>query len=156
MNAKRSKLGLPEGNLTPAQHEIMEIVWSRGRGGATVTEIWEAVSEARQVTRTTVLNLVDRLEKRRWLRRRQRRGALRYTAAVGKEKTAALLAGGFVDDFFGGSATQLVMSLLGSKRLSPEDVERLREMLDADTNDSDSPTGTDDCRRAEPDNEASP
>ena len=40
---------IPEGNLTPAQHEIMEVVWERGRAGATVAEIWEAVSQTRQV-----------------------------------------------------------------------------------------------------------
>ena len=122
-------MSAPEGNLTPAQYEIMEIVWNRGRAGATVAEVWQAVSESRSVARTTVLNLVDRLEKRGWLKRRQRLGSYHYVAAVNREKTAALLAGGFVDDFFGGSASELVMSLLGSKRLKADEVERLRRML---------------------------
>jgi predicted transcriptional regulator len=119
----------PEGSITPAQYEIMEAVWDRGKAGATVAEIWQVVSASRAVGRTTILNLVDRLEKRGWLSRRQQHGAYRYTAAISREKTAALLAGEFVDDFFGGSASNLVMSLLGAKRLRPEDVERLRRLL---------------------------
>ena len=128
---------LPVGNLTRAQHEIMEVVWSSGRRGTTVAEIWDAVSQNRQVARTTVLNLVDRLEKRGWLKRRQRKGIYHYTSAVTRKNTATLLAGEFVDDFFGGSATDLVMSLLGSKQLKPEEIDRLRRLLDGDPNDED-------------------
>lgn len=119
----------PEGNLTPVQHEIMEAVWRRGPSGATVAEIWQVISATREVGRTTVLNLVDRLEKRGWLKRRAGRGANRFVAALSRQKTAALLAGEFVDDFFGGSASELVMNLLGSKRLKPDEIERLRNLL---------------------------
>ena len=77
----------PEGNLTPTQYEIMETVWQTGSAGATVAEIWQAIAEKRSVGRTTVLNLVDRLEKRRWLLRRSGQRASRYVAAVSREKT---------------------------------------------------------------------
>ena len=124
-------MGRPEGRLTPAQHEIMEAVWRAGETGATVTEIWTAIARSREVTRTTVLNLVDRLEKRGWLKRRKRQGTYHYLAAVPKEAAARELAEEFVDDFFGGSAGELVMSLLGSKRLTKEDVLELRHRLEA-------------------------
>jgi predicted transcriptional regulator len=123
-------MGQPEGRLTPAQHEIMDAVWQAGETGATVTEIWAKVASSRDVTRTTVLNLVDRLEKRGWLKRRKRKGIYRYLPAVPKEAAARELAEEFVDDFFGGSAGELVMSLLGSKRLKKEDVLELRKRLD--------------------------
>ncbi|GAB4137676.1 MAG: BlaI/MecI/CopY family transcriptional regulator [Planctomycetaceae bacterium] len=126
---------IPEGNLTSAQYEIMDVVWRHGRTGATVAEIWEAVSETRSVARTTVLNLVDRLEKRNWLKRRQRKGTYHYTATVSRKKTSELLAGEFIDDFFGGSATDLVMSLLGSKQLSTDELNQLRKLLDSSEND---------------------
>src|SRR5262245_44678823 len=120
----------PEGKLTPAQYEILQAVWAAGPGGATVAEIWETISANREVARTTVLNLVDRLEKRGWLMRRKISGAFRYAATVDREATSRLVAGEFVDEFFGGEASRLVMSLLGSKRLKPEDVERIRRLLD--------------------------
>jgi predicted transcriptional regulator len=119
----------PEGSLTSAQHEILEVIWESGAQGATVAEIWQAIGARRDVGRTTVLNLVDRLEKRGWLVRRDRQTPCHYLAALGREETAALLARDFVDDFFGGSAGNLVMSLLGAQRLKPEEIERLGRVL---------------------------
>lgn len=125
---------MPEGHLTPAQHEILEVVWDAGAGGATVAEIWQAVSTKRPVGRTTILNLVDRLEKRDWLRRRDEpAGANRYLATVTRERTAAGLAKEFLNDFFEGSASNLVMTLLGSNKLSKSELERLKAVLDQST-----------------------
>jgi BlaI family transcriptional regulator, penicillinase repressor len=121
----------PEGSLTSVQHEIMEVVWENAAQGATVAEIWQAIAPRRRVGRTTILNLVDRLEKRGWLVRRDRQKPCHYLAALGREETAALLARGFVDDFFAGSAGNLVMSLLGSERLKPAEIEGLRRMLES-------------------------
>jgi DNA-binding MarR family transcriptional regulator len=61
----------PHGGLSAAQYEIMEAVWPYEAEGATVAEIWDAIGQGRKVTRTTVLNLVSRLEKRGWLVRRE-------------------------------------------------------------------------------------
>lgn len=122
---------MPEGNLTPAQHEILEVVWEAADQGATVAEIWQAVSTRRSVGRTTILNLVDRLEKRGWLRRRNdSEGANRYFATLSRERTAASLAKEFLNDFFEGSASNLVMSLLGSNKLSKSELQRLRAVLE--------------------------
>ena len=120
----------PEGSLTPVQYQIMEAVWSGGEEGASVVEIWQAVRADRSVGRTTVLNLVDRLEKRGWLVCRRENRPNRYSAAVSRENASALLAGEFVNDFFSGSAGKLVMSLLGSKRLSRAEIEQVGKLLD--------------------------
>jgi predicted transcriptional regulator len=104
-----------------------------------VTAIWEAVAARRSVTRTTILNLVDRLVKRGWLRRANEQGTYRYLAAVDRAATARLLARGFVNEFFGGSPSELVLSLLGGKRVKPEDVRRLRRLLDTPAPERDSP-----------------
>jgi predicted transcriptional regulator len=121
----------PDGTLTSAQHEIVEVVWEHGQEGASVADIWHVIAARRSVGRTTILNLVDRLEKRGWLIRRSRQKPYRYLAALDREQTAALLAGGFLEDFFGGSASSLVMSLLGAKRLKPEEIAQLRRLLES-------------------------
>ena len=120
----------PEGSLPPAQHEIMDVVWEADPPGVSVTEIWEAVSANREVTRTTVLNQVDRLEKRHWLRRKKIGSGFRYFATKGRDATARDLAGEFVDDFFGGSASDLMMSLVGSSRLHADEIAKLRRLLE--------------------------
>ena len=121
----------PQGSLTSTQYEILEVVWSRGDAGAAVAEIWRDFSERHPVGRTTILNHVDRLEKRRWLIRREDESPLRYVAALGREKTVALLAGDFVDGFFGGSARDLMASLLGSKRLKRAEIDQLQRLLES-------------------------
>lgn len=117
-----------EGGLTAAQFEIMQVAWDAPEG-VTVADVWEAVSRGRGVARTTVLNLVGRLEKRGWLRRQSGEGPLRYVAAVDRDEATAGVAAKFVDEYFGGSAADLVMSLLGSQRLSAADVDELRRLL---------------------------
>jgi len=121
----------PEGKLTPAQYEIMELVWNAGPSGATVSELWEVIGPRRDVLRTTVQNLVDRLEKRRWLKRGKGKGGYRYCATTGRLETARGLAEDFVDEFFAGSASEMVMSLFGSKRLTRDELARLRKLLDS-------------------------
>ena len=119
----------PEGTLTAAQHEILDVIWNQPGNGATVTEIWHAIGPQRDVTRTTVLNQVDRLEKRGWLRRKQHEDGFRYVATLSRDQAARGLAEEFIDSFFGGSASELVMSLLGSKKLKPSEIARLRDLL---------------------------
>lgn len=118
----------PETALTAVQFEIMQVVWN-ATAGATVAEIWEAIGQSREVTRTTVLNLVGRLEKRGWLKRRKQEGVFRYFAAVDRETATGRVAEKFVDEYFGGSAAELVMSLLGSRRITSSQVEELRALL---------------------------
>jgi len=120
---------VPDASLTPVQFEILEVAWNAAEG-ASVAEIWEAIAAGRDVGRTTILNLVDRLEKRGWLARRKVEGVYRYRPTVSRETAAGSVAAEFVDAFFSGSARELVMSLLGSERISPDEVEQLRALLD--------------------------
>ncbi len=131
----------PQGSLTSTQYEILDVVWNHGTGGATVAEIWQAFAARRPVGRTTILNHVDRLEKRGWLIRREEESPLHYVAALGREKTVALLAGDFVDGFFGGSARDLMVSLLGSKRLKLTEIDQLRRMLELTSEQPDTKKG---------------
>ena len=124
---------MPDGQLTPVQFEIMEAIWAAGSGGATVAEIWQVISQRRSVARTTILNLVDRLEKRSWLQKEDTSGGIRFRARVTREAASAGLAGEFVTDFFGGSTSSLIMSLLGSQTLDSTDLARLRSLLDQAT-----------------------
>lgn len=122
----------PQGSLTPAQFEILGAVWDAGDGGATVAEVWKRIAGGREITRTTVLNQVDRLEERGWLVRNTPDGGgpARYSAALDRSSASGRLAGEFVRDFFGGSAGGLVQSLLGRGELGDEELVRLRGLLD--------------------------
>lgn len=120
----------PKGGLTGTQLEIMRILWSRSPAEATAAEVWQTLQEARPVTRTTVLTLLQRLEKRAWVTREgEGRGAI-YRTAARPEETATRLATDFLDAYFGGSASRLVMSLLGGRSVSAAEAQQMREMLE--------------------------
>lgn len=125
----RKKAVNPEGDLTPAQYELLAVAWDGPAEGMTVAEIWQAVADRRGVTRTTVLNLVDRLEKRSWLKRESIGGVYRYRPTLDRASAEARLATGFMAGFFGGSPTQLVQSLLGSEDVTSADIDRLQRVL---------------------------
>jgi predicted transcriptional regulator len=122
----------PKGSLTAAQYEIMAVVWKAGDAGVTVAEIWQAIAESRTIGRTTVLNQVDRLEKRGWLQRLPGDGSTRFRAALSKDDASRQLVAGFVSDYFDGSSADLVSALLGSeaRALTRKEVDRLRKLLD--------------------------
>ena len=120
----------PEGKLTPEQYAILQVLWKCSETGATVAELWDQIIEQRSVARTTVLKQVQRLEKRGWVRRLPAEGVTRYAAAIDREVAARMLAGAFVNDFFDGSVSEFVMSLLGTSKLKAGQVRRLRKLLD--------------------------
>jgi predicted transcriptional regulator len=122
----------PRGSLTAAQYEIMAAVWQAGDDGVTVAEIWQAIAESRTIGRTTVLNQVDRLEKRGWLRRLPGDGPTRFRAVLSKVDASQQLVAGFVSDYFQGSTADLVSALLGSDActLTTQEVQRLRKLLE--------------------------
>jgi predicted transcriptional regulator len=122
----------PKGSLTAAQYEIMEVVWNVGDAGVTVADIWQVIAAVRDIGRTTVLNQVDRLEKRGWLRRLLGDGPTKFGATLSKEDASRQLVAGFVSDYFQGSTVDLVSALLGSEAcsLTKNEVGRLRKLLD--------------------------
>jgi BlaI family transcriptional regulator, penicillinase repressor len=122
----------PKGSLTAAQYEIMAVVWKAGDAGVAVADIWQAIGESRAIGRTTVLNQVDRLEKRGWLRRLTGDGSTRFRATIPKDDASHQLVAGFVSDFFDGSTVELVSALLGNDAcaLTKKEVDRLRKLLE--------------------------
>lgn len=119
----------PKGSLTSSQFEILELLWEH-EAGMSVAEIWGVLQENRKVSRTTVLNLVDRLEKRNWLRRKKVDGVFQYQPAVERASTQNMLADEFIGNYFGGSPGNFLLSLLGTRRISKSEVERLKKLLD--------------------------
>jgi predicted transcriptional regulator len=110
----------------------MAAVWDAGDAGITVADIWQTIAQSRTIGRTTVLNQVDRLEKRGWLKRVPCDGPTRFRATLSREDASQQLVAGFVTDYFQGSTIELVSALLGNDAfdLTRKDVERLRKLLD--------------------------
>src|SRR5436305_1426785 len=113
--------------LSEAQLEIMHVVWDGGE--VTVTDVWTVLARRRPVARNTVLTLMDRLEKKGWLKRRADGQAHYYTAASPRAATLGQVVHRLVDAAFAGSAEALVLALLEGRGVSAEEARRIRQLI---------------------------
>lgn len=114
--------------LSEAQLEIVNVLWDHRE--ATVGEVWRALAKRRPLARNTVATMVTRLEEKGWLRHRVSDGIYLYSVTHPRQKVLPRLVHRLVDHAFQGSAEGLVLALLEGGRLSAEEVERIRAMLE--------------------------
>jgi predicted transcriptional regulator len=115
--------------LSDAQMEIMTVIWDRP-GGATVADVWKALSAKRRVARNTVQTMLVRLEDKGWLTHHEAGAGFRYVAARPRKPTLRRIVAKLVETAFAGSAESLVMALLQGRGVSKEEAERIRAMID--------------------------
>lgn len=120
-------VGGATGDLTPAQLELMQLVWERGEVSA--SDAHEALAARRPVAPTTVMTLLQRLEKRGWLVHRVEGRAHVYRAAKDKQRSVGAILRRLRDVAFGGSIESLVASLLDAGDVSADEIRRLKKRL---------------------------
>lgn len=114
--------------LTDAQRQIMEIVWERGE--VTVSEVRDALVEKRDLARNTVQTMIVRLEEKGWLKHREHGRTFVYSAKRPRTVSLGAKVSQMVDRLFAGSPEELVTALLDYRDISPEEIERIRAMID--------------------------
>ena len=113
---------------TDTELEILRVLWRRGP--STVREVHEALAATHPTVYTTVLKLMQIMAEKGLVRRNEEQRAHVYEARLAREETQAQLLGDLLDRAFEGSATNLVMQVLSSKRASAEELEQIRAVLD--------------------------
>ena len=121
----------PEEDLSPlsdAQIEIMNIIWACGQ--TTVSDVWKKLQEKRKVARTTVLTVIDRLEKKGWLIRHVVGQQHIYSAARTRDVTLGGMVARLVETAFAGSAEELVVARLDQRGVSDAEAKRIRALIE--------------------------
>lgn len=113
--------------LSPAETEILRLVWQLGRG--TVQEVLDSLPSHRPSTYGTVQTLLRRLEKKGYVAHEARGKAHVFRPAVRREAVVQRSVGDFVDRLFGGDPVPLLLHLADRADLSADDVRRLRRIL---------------------------
>jgi BlaI family transcriptional regulator, penicillinase repressor len=116
-------------DLGPLQREVMEVVWELGE--ASVHEVRERVAGTKRLAYTTVLSVMQKLEKLGWLRHRRSGRTYIYEPTRTRETAGSHSLGRFVDRIFGGDALSAFRHLLDDEDLTADDLMRLRRMIDA-------------------------
>ena len=113
--------------LSDAQIEIMNVVWQGQE--VTVTDVWNVLAKRRPLARNTVLTLMDRLEKKGWLKRRADGQTHYYSAGAPRAATLGDVVHRLVDAAFAGSAEDLVLALIEGRGVSDEEARRIRQLI---------------------------
>jgi predicted transcriptional regulator len=121
-----AKVELPR--PTAAELEILRVLWSQG--ASTVREVHEQLNQTKPTGYTTVLKLMQIMADKGLVRRNEDQRAHVYEAVCAQEVTQRQLVGDLVERAFGGSATQLIMQALASKRATPTELDEIRKLLD--------------------------
>jgi BlaI family transcriptional regulator, penicillinase repressor len=112
--------------LTPLELEIMNVLWQTG---AASVQTVQARLRGRALAYTTVQTMLNVLHRKGKVRRRLKDRAYLYQAVVSRQKAVTQALGDMLDRFFGGSADSLVLSLVETRKLTPQALVRIQKLL---------------------------
>lgn len=120
----------PQG-LTPLELEIMNVLWETGPAAVQTVQ---SNLKTRELAYTTVQTMLNVLHRKGKVKRRLKDRAFFYQPVLTRESAVKQALGDMLEKFFGGSADSLVLNLIETRRLTPERLARLQEMIEAKEN----------------------
>ncbi len=113
---------------TAAELEILNVIWTHGP--STVRYVNDRLNGNKVVGYTTTLKIMQIMAEKGLLKRDESRRSHLYGAAALQGQVQKLLLDRLLEQAFGGSALKLVMQALGGHKATPEEITRIRELLD--------------------------
>jgi BlaI family penicillinase repressor len=113
---------------TDAELQILQILWEHGP--SSVRFVNEKLNEERDGGYTTTLKLMQIMVDKGLARRNTESRTHIYTANVSEADTQRRLLEQFVDSTFRGSATKLVMQVLGHHEASHDELEEIKALIE--------------------------
>jgi len=126
MKASRSQSPRRLDELGSLQQAVMEALWTQDE--ATVEQVRAVLGG--NPAYTTVLSVLQKLEKADWVGHRTQGRAYVYSAARSREQAGASALWKFVDGVFRGDPLLLFENLINGDRLGDTDLTALRKMID--------------------------
>jgi predicted transcriptional regulator len=114
--------------LGALQRAVMETVWELGE--ATVGQVRERLEREPQPAYTTILSVMQKLEKAGWLSHRAEGRSYVYVPTRSRDEAGTSTLRTFIDRVFLGDPMLLFQRLLEDEKLSDDDLSRLRKMID--------------------------
>ena len=113
---------------TAGELEILRVLWRHGP--STVHQIQPELKRGNRVGYTTVLKLLQIMFEKGLVRRDESTRPHVFRAAVAEAQVKRRLVAELLDQAFEGSSMNLVMQALSAKPATPEEVRKLRRLLD--------------------------
>jgi BlaI family penicillinase repressor len=124
---KQNKPALPIPEPTRAELEILQVLWEFGP--STVRFVNDKLNEQRDVNYTSTLKQMQIMADKGILKRDESQMKHIYIPVEAEQKTKDQLLNRFVNTLYKGSASSLVMQVLGNAETSKEDLDSIKELL---------------------------
>ena len=115
-----------EVSLTDREADLMRVLWERGP--SVVSEVRDALDD--ELAYTTVLTLLRTMESKGYVAHQEEGRVHRYYPLIAQQVAQKSALRHLTNKLFEGSAELLVTRLVSDKKLKPEQVRRLRKILD--------------------------
>jgi BlaI family transcriptional regulator, penicillinase repressor len=126
---KEKKTNSSNQEPTKSELEILQVLWKHGP--STVRFVNDTLNEQNRVVQyTSTLKLMQIMAEKKILKRDETNMKHIYIAAMEEQQTKSFLLNRFVDSMFNGSASSLMVQLLGNKKTSQKELQEIKEMLD--------------------------
>jgi BlaI family penicillinase repressor len=113
--------------LTGQELEIMKVIWKLGT--PTVRLVYEELLKSRKVAYTTVMTMMNILEQKGYLKKRQGDRAFIYTPSRPEKQVILALVRELVDRVFNGAAEPLLLHLVEDDQLTKEELDEIRKSI---------------------------
>ncbi len=108
--------------------QVLGLLWDHG--SLTVRDVLERLPDGKDRAYTTVLTVLQVMERKKLVRHRTERRTHIYAARVTREEVTAPLLSGLVRHVFGGKATAAMAQLLDASELDAAELQELRKLID--------------------------
>jgi len=115
--------------LTEAELRLMKILWRRG--DSAVTDLVAAMPEGEALAYNSVLTTIRILEQKGYVEHRQLGRAFIYRPCIAEYDASRSEVRHVLNRFFGNSRERLLLALLGDEELSQEELQRLKQAIEA-------------------------
>ena len=120
------------GVLTPLELEIMQVLWDAGP--RTVADVQTALVDnlGKDLAYTTVQTMLNVLLRKKKVRRSPLGRAFAYQPAISREGATQTAIDDLVARMFGGSGEALLMALIDTRQVTPEQIARASRLVNGD------------------------
>jgi predicted transcriptional regulator len=118
--------------LTKLELQVMQVIWRQG--ASNVSEVQAGLEQ--ELAYTTVQTMLNILARKGKLKRTLRGRALEYSATVSEDKASRSAVRDLIDRVFGGSAEELVMSLIKTRQIDAKTIAELTRRLEREGRES--------------------
>jgi predicted transcriptional regulator len=115
---------------TLGEQELALLTHIADTGDSTVGEVVDTFGRERDLARSTVLTMMERLRKKGRLFRRLDEGVYRYRARVSSAELLRGVVRRFVEGHLGGSVSPFLAYLSDASELSDDEVRELEDLVD--------------------------